>query len=74
MKNPSNLSTHMNLSIWSKTVKKKIPGGCPSLFKVTKQILNFFLSPGHNFLILFSIGTGAIFSPPAVIINSLYLP
>ena len=49
---------------------------------VKKADKNFFLSPttttfdrhGNLSLIAFSIGTGAMFSPPAVIINSLILP
>mmetsp|Transcript_49223 Transcript_49223/g.107332 ORF Transcript_49223/g.107332 Transcript_49223/m.107332 type:complete len:263 (+) Transcript_49223:794-1582(+) len=54
----------------------------PSVFKVIKQVLYFFLSPiimqfetaGQSFLMFSSMGTGATFSPPAVMINSLYRP
>mmetsp|Transcript_2433 Transcript_2433/g.5540 ORF Transcript_2433/g.5540 Transcript_2433/m.5540 type:complete len:375 (-) Transcript_2433:2658-3782(-) len=54
----------------------------PTVFNVTRQVLYFFLSPtimqleiaGQSFLMFSSIGTGATFSPPAVMINSLYRP
>lgn len=47
-------------------------------FKVTRQLKNFLLSPmmmillsiGSSFRIVSSSGTGATFSPPAVIISS----
>ena len=50
--------------------------------KVIKADINLYYSPntitletaGHSVLKLSSIGTGAIFSPPAVIINSLMRP
>ena len=49
---------------------------------VSKQDMNFRFSPikttfeiqGNASLIAFSIGIGAMFSPPAVMINSLILP
>lgn len=52
--------------------------GCMITFRVKKQERNFLLSPitialliiGTSSLIASSIGTGAIFSPPAVMINS----
>lgn len=52
--------------------------GCVFTFRVKKQERNFLLSPitmalliiATSSLIASSIGTGAIFSPPAVIINS----
>lgn len=52
--------------------------GCVFTFRVKKQERNFLLSPitialliiGTSSLIASSIGTGAIFSPPAVMINS----
>merc|ERR1711865_613772 len=54
----------------------------PSCIKVTTAVLYFRLSPIiitldtplQNDLKAFSIGTGAIFSPPAPMISSLYLP
>mmetsp|Transcript_91477 Transcript_91477/g.244962 ORF Transcript_91477/g.244962 Transcript_91477/m.244962 type:complete len:253 (-) Transcript_91477:2480-3238(-) len=54
----------------------------PVVFSVTKQVLYLRLSPtimaleiaGHSLLMLSSIGIGATFSPPAVIISSLYRP
>ena len=53
-----------------------------STLKVIKAAINLFCSPnniileqaGHSNLKFSSIGTGAIFSPPAVIINSLMRP
>jgi hypothetical protein len=53
-----------------------------STLKVIKAAINRFYSPnniileqaGHSNLKFSSIGTGAIFSPPAVIINSFMRP
>eukprot|EP00438_Fugacium_kawagutii_P006399 Skav224252 [mRNA] locus=scaffold2636:14703:15730:- [translate_table: standard] len=65
--------------------KLLVPGSspvAPSHSNVTRAILYFRLSPtiitfesaGAAFLIASSTGTGAIFSPPAPMINSLYRP
>jgi hypothetical protein len=53
-----------------------------STLKVISAAINLWFSPisiifehaGHSSLKLSSIGTGATFSPPAVIINSFILP
>jgi len=60
-----------------------VPNSLIVVFNVIRQVRNFFLSPMtvaletmsfSSYLMLSSIGTGGMFSPPAVIISSFSLP